>query len=74
MEKKDYSPYIQELIGMLESKDADKIDRHLFRYEDKGIGMLFIALYHALKESKESKESNGSKEKEDIILNNEVDQ
>lgn len=71
MEKKDYSPYIQELIGMLESKDADKIDRHLFRYEDKGIGMLFIALYHALKESKES---NGSKEKEDIILNNEVDQ
>lgn len=42
---------------MLEAKDADRIDRHLFRYEDKGIGMLFIALYHALKDSKSEQDS-----------------
>lgn len=64
MEKKDYSPYIQELIGMLEAKDADRIDRHLFRYEDKGIGMLFIALYHALKDSKSGQDSVPTEEED----------
>lgn len=49
MEKKDYSAQIEELKQMLEAKDADGIDRYLYRYEDKGIGMLFITLYHALK-------------------------
>lgn len=52
MEKGDYEARIAELIEMLENKDADGIDLHLYRYEDKGIGMLFIALYHALKNSK----------------------
>ncbi len=49
MRKQDYGEQIQEIIEMMESKDADGIDRHLYRYEDKGLGMLFIALYHALK-------------------------
>lgn len=49
MDKKDYSAHIDELKEMLETKDADGIDRYLFRYEDRGIAMLFIALYHALK-------------------------
>ncbi len=49
MRKQDYGELIQEIIEMMESKDADGIDRHLYRYEDKGLGMLFIALYHALK-------------------------
>ncbi len=49
MKKQDYGEQIQEIIDMMESKDADGIDRYLYRYEDKGLGMLFIALYHALK-------------------------
>ena len=49
MERKDYNAQIEELKEMLEAKDADGIDRYLFRYEDKAMGMLFIALYHALK-------------------------
>lgn len=48
MRKQDYGEQIQEIIEMMESKDADGIDRYLYRYEDKGLGMLFIALYHAL--------------------------
>ena len=49
MKKQDYSEQIEELVQMMESRDADGIDRYLYRYEDKGIGMLFIALYHGLK-------------------------
>lgn len=49
MQKQDYSKQIEELMQMMETGDADGIDRYLYRYEDKGIGMLFIALYHALK-------------------------
>lgn len=50
MKSQDYSEQIAEMIAMMESQDADGIDRYLYRYEDKGIGMLFIALYHALKD------------------------
>ena len=49
MKKQEYNEQIEEIIQMLESRDADGIDRYLYRYEDKGIGMLFIALYQALK-------------------------
>jgi len=50
MDKENYEKQIKDLINMFENKDADGIDRFLFRYEDKGMGMLFIALYHALKD------------------------
>ncbi len=56
MHNQDYSKQIEELIEMFESKDADGIDRYLYRYEDKGFGMLFIALYHALKHQKSSEQ------------------
>lgn len=45
-----YESHIAELISMFEEKDADGIDKFLYRYEDKGFGMLAIALYHGLKE------------------------
>jgi len=54
MRNQDYTKQIEELIEMFESKDADGIDRYLYRYEDKGFGMLFIALYHALKHQESS--------------------
>lgn len=49
MEKGNYESQIENLIQMFKEKDADGIDRYLYRYQDKGFGMLFIALYHALK-------------------------
>ena len=52
----DYQEQVEELIKMLSSKDADGIDRYLYRYEDKGLGMLAIALYHGL--LREVKEGN----------------
>ncbi len=33
---------------MFENKDARGIDNFLFRYQEMGMGMLFVALYHAL--------------------------
>jgi len=49
MYKGNYDSQIEELTEMLQKKDADGIDRYLYRYQDKGFGMLFIALYHAIK-------------------------
>lgn len=54
MEKGKYDSHIDELVKMLEEKDADGIDRYLYRYQDKGFGMLFIALFHALKEDRDN--------------------
>ncbi len=41
---------IEEAVKMIRDMDARGIDRFLFRYQDMGMGMLFIALYHALRE------------------------
>ncbi len=40
---------IENLIRLYKKKDARGIDKFLFRYQEMGMGMLFIALYHALK-------------------------
>ncbi len=44
---------IDQLIHMLEDKDARGIDKFLYRYQEMGMGMLFVALYHALRNLKE---------------------
>ncbi len=51
----DYSEEINNIIKMLEEKDARGLDRIMFQYEEMGKGMIFIAMYHALKEQLESK-------------------
>jgi len=45
-----YEQQIDELITMLRKKDADGIDRYLYRYEDKGFAMLAIAIFHGLRQ------------------------
>ncbi len=40
---------IKNIIKMLEEEDAKGIDGILYRHEDKGIGMLAIAVYQGLK-------------------------
>ncbi len=42
---------IEDVIKMFKQKDARGIDKFLYRYQDMGMGMLFIALYQALKNS-----------------------
>ena len=56
MEKFDQE--INNIIKMFKNKDARGIDKILFRYQDMGMGMLFIALYHALKEEQDKEDHN----------------
>jgi len=46
----NFEQEIAEAIKMFEEKDARGIDKLLYRYKDMGMGMLFIALYHGLKQ------------------------
>ncbi len=52
---------IEDIIKMFKQKDARGIDKVLYRYQDMGMGMLFIALYHALNNTEE--EAPGFREK-----------
>jgi len=45
---------IKNIIEMLEKKDARGLDGIMYRYKEMGTGMIFIALYHALKDQLEN--------------------
>ncbi len=49
---------IEQAIQMFEEKDARGIDKILYRFQDMGMGMLFIALYHGLKRVVEENAKN----------------
>lgn len=45
----NFDDEIRQAIEMFEKKDARGIDKFLFRYQEMGMGMLFISLYHAIR-------------------------
>jgi len=60
----DYREEINEIIKMLEEKDARGLDRIMYKYKEMGSGMIFIAMYHGLKQSfKQEQEAKGSQRK-----------
>lgn len=54
----EYEEEIQNIIEMLDKKDARGLDKIMYRYKDMGTGMIFIAMYHALKNRMEESHSN----------------
>ena len=49
-EGSEYREEINRIIEMLEEKDARGLDRIMYKYKEMGTGMIFIAMYHGLKE------------------------
>ncbi len=62
-----YQKEIDDIIFMLENKDARGLDRVMYRYKEMGMGMILIAMYHGLKKANcsgngDRGESGGEKE------------
>jgi len=55
-----YEEEIQNIMEMLEKKDARGLDNIIYRYEEMGMGMIWIAMYHGIKKQLMEKENEDS--------------